>query len=100
VFVDHFSLPAFDATGQAEHVPAVTIKRNKIDIGGNSIVVSRLNPRINRTWWACPTPGVPALASTELAVLTTDSDAELAALWLAARAPRFREELPQRVTGT
>lgn len=100
VFVDHFSLPAFDATGQPEHVPAATIKSNKIDIGGNSILVSRLNPRINRTWWAHPRPDVPSLASTEFAVLTAHSDAELAALWLAVRAPCFREELPLRVTGT
>ena len=98
--VDHFSLPNFDANGQPEFVSATSIKRNKIDIVGNSILVSRLNPRIDRMWWARPRPDISALASTEFAVLTASSDTELAALWLAVRDPYFREELPRRVTGT
>ena len=50
--VDLFSLPAFDADVWPERVGAHTIMSNKLTVGGLSILVSRLNPRINRTWWA------------------------------------------------
>lgn len=98
--VDHFSLPAFDTAARPEHVAASTIMSNKIGLTANSILVSRLNPRTNRTWWAVPADGVLALASTEFAVLTAADDLDLAALWLAVRDPYFRDELGRRVTGT
>lgn len=73
---------------------------NKIRLTGRSILVSRLNPRTDRTWWAEARAHVPALASTEFAVLTASNDLELAGLWLAVRDQYFRDELRRRVTGT
>ena len=98
--VDHFSLPAFDAGATPEAVPAAAIMSNKTMLRGRSILVSRLNPRTNRTWWVTPRDRVIALASTEFASLTATDDVELAALWLAVRSPFFRGELTRRVTGT
>jgi len=100
VLVDHFSLPAFDASARPEVVPASTIKSNKTHVTARSVLVSRLNPRTNRTWWATPRAGIPALASTEFACLVAPGDRSLAGLWLAVRDPRFRAELARRVTGT
>lgn len=100
VAVDHFSLPAFDSSGRPERTPSADIKSNKIGLSGKAILLSRLNPRTNRTWWAVPADGIPAMASTEFAVLTAESDLDLAGLWLAVRYPSFRDELPRRVTGT
>lgn len=98
--VDHFSLPAFDSGASPERVSAFTIKSNKLMVPQQAILVSRLNPRFNRTWWASVDPEVPGLASTEFLVLTATSEADLAAVWLALRDPSFRSELPRRVTGT
>lgn len=98
--VDHYSLPAFDSLGRAERVRASIILSNKIRLAEPAVLVSRLNPRTNRTWWAAPAAAISALASTEFAVLTAQTELELGAIWLAVRHPSFLEELPRRVTGT
>lgn len=98
--VDHFSLPAFDSGARPERVAASTIMSNKLRVPQRAILLSRLNPRFNRTWWASGESGTQALASTEFLVLTAEDDLNLAAAWLAIRDPHFREELPNRVTGT
>lgn len=98
--VDHFSIPAFDDRSWPERIQASSIMSNKLLIEQTSILVSRINPRINRTWWCVPTEGIPALASTEFIVLATASLADLGALWLAVRDEYFMNELKRRVTGT
>jgi len=98
--VDHFSLPAFDDGPAPEIVPSFSIMSNKQLIARRSILVSRLNPRFNRTWWVSPRAGVPALASTEFLCLTAPDDLTLARIWLAVRDDYFRTELTRRVTGT
>ncbi|WP_322783531.1 restriction endonuclease subunit S [Microbacterium paludicola] len=98
--VDHFSLPAFDAGARPERVAAATIKSNKFKVPRSAVLLSRLNPRFNRTWWASAGAEASALASTEFLVLASEDDLELAGVWLAVRDPFFREELPKRVTGT
>jgi type I restriction enzyme S subunit len=98
--VDHFSIPAFDDEMWPERVAASTIMSNKLLVRRPSILVSRLNPRFNRTWWCVPEPGVPALASTEFLVVSSSDAAELGAIWLAVRDEYFRAELTRRVTGT
>src|SRR5699024_10725879 len=98
--VDHFSLPAFDSGARPERVAASTIMSNKLKVPKSAILLSRLNPRFNRTWWASAGTETSALASTEFLVLTSEDALELAAVWLAVRDSFFREELPKRVTGT
>lgn len=100
ILVDHFSLPAFDDTGMPERVPAGSILSNKLRVEGPTVLVSRLNPRIDRTWWARPEPGAPALASTEFLCLAAATQTALASVWLAVRDGYFRTELQRRVTGT
>lgn len=98
--VDHFSLPAFDAGARPERVAAASIMSNKLVVPGRSILLSRLNPRFNRTWWVTPESATKALASTEFLCMTTGDDEALAAVWLALRSESFTSELPRRVTGT
>ncbi len=98
--VDHYSLPAFDEGARPDVVSASTIMSNKLRVTQRMILVSRLNPRFNRTWWAVPREGIPALASTEFAPLTAPSAELLAGVWLAVRDEFFRDELARRVTGT
>lgn len=98
--VHHFSIPAFDDADGPEEIEASEIKSNKLLISRPTILISRLNPRFNRTWWCVPSEGLPALASTEFIALTADDDADLGAIWLAVRDAYFRSELTLRVTGT
>lgn len=98
--VDHYSLPAFDACRLPDRVPATEIKSNKFLVAAPSILVSRLNPRTNRTWFAIPESGFPALASTEFMVLEPETASELGAVWLAVRDESFLSGLVNRVTGT
>jgi type I restriction enzyme S subunit len=98
--VDHYSIPAFDESVWPERVSASSIMSSKLLIRRPSILVSRLNPRFNRTWWCEPQPKVPALASTEFLAISTPNAADLGALWLAVRDEYFRTELRRRATGT
>lgn len=98
--VRHYSLPAFDDGAQPERTSASTIKSNKLVVPRDAILISRLNPRFNRTWWVSGSDDNPALASTEFLVLTASDELSLAGLWLALRDEHFRTELPRRVTGT
>lgn len=98
--VDHFSLPAFDLGCLPERVEASRIRSNKLSLDSTAILVSRLNPKTNRTWWAVPQGDAAALASMEFAALLPKPGVTLAALWLAVRDERFREEIARRVTGT
>lgn len=98
--VDHYSLPAFDQSGRPERVAPGVIMSNKTIVPGRSILLSRLNPRINRTWWVTPVENVLALCSMEFLCMTAKCDADLAGVWLVLRTREFQTELPQRVTGT
>jgi|AntAceMinimDraft_1070359.scaffolds.fasta_scaffold02424_4 type I restriction enzyme S subunit len=95
-----FSLPAFDDGARPESVPASTVMSNKLEITQPTILLSRLNPRFNRTWWVAGDDRRPNLASTEFTAFTAASRESLAAVWLAVRDEFFRAELARRVTGT
>lgn len=98
--VRHYSLPAFDDGARPERTPASSIKSNKLVVPQDAILISRLNPRFNRTWWVSGSDESPAMASTEFLVLTASDELSLAGLWLALRDEHFKTELPRRVTGT
>lgn len=98
--VSHYSLPAFDNGARAEQVSASLVMSNKVALEGPAILVSRLNPRFNRTWWAAPSPARLAFASPEFAMLQTADRRALAGVWLAVRDETFRDEITKRVTGT
>jgi type I restriction enzyme S subunit len=98
--VDHFSLPAFDASRLPDRTPGESIKSNKLVVTSGSVLVSRLNPATNRTWFAVPEPGIVAAASTEFMVLRPGKGIGIGAVWLAVRDDYFRSELARRATGT
>ncbi len=98
--VEHYSLPAFDSMQMPERIPASEIMSNKLVISEPCILISRLNPRVNRTWLAIPELGYPALASTEFLCVLPKGRVEIGAIWLALRDEFFISELRRRVTGT
>lgn len=98
--VHHYSLPAYDNKEIPEKVSPKTIKSAKTVISQDSILVSRLNPRIDRTWWVEADDNSINLCSTEFACLSAPGSMDLAAVWLAVRNPSFLSEIKYRVTGT
>lgn len=98
--VDYYSLPVFDECGVPERISPTKIMSSKLVIGKTSILISRLNPRIERFWWVSPSYAIPSLTSTEFAAMSAASDLLLAGVWLAVRSQIFRSVLPMRVTGT
>ncbi len=100
VEVDHFSLPAFDASRLPDRCSGETVRSNKFRLTGPTVLVSKLNPHIPRVWFAVPTEGVLALTSTEFVVLNPKANWSPALLWAACAAPSFVKSLASRVTGT
>ncbi len=98
--IDHFSIPAFDARGLPHRTAGASVISSKLRIGQPAVLVSRLNPTTNRTWFAVPEPGIAAGCSTEFLVLRPRAGVTLGSLWLAVRDEGFRSLLAQRVTGT
>src|SRR5690625_779792 len=69
VVFEHYSIPAYDAGQRATIELGVEVKSNKFTMPNDAILLSKLNPRINRVW----TPKAsnrPAITSTEFLVLT------------------------------
>lgn len=97
--VEHFSIPAFDSWGMPDLTAPGSIKSGKFAVKGPRILVSRLNPRIRRVWYAVPSSSV-ALSSTEFLVLEGRVPCPLAAVWLAVTSESFSSEMTQRATGT
>lgn len=98
--IDHFSIPAFDVTGLPDRTTGDSVISTKLRVDQPSVLVSRLNPKTNRTWFAVPEPGVTAGCSTEFLVLKPRAGVTLGSLWLAVRDEGYRSRLAQRVTGT
>jgi type I restriction enzyme S subunit len=97
--IEHFSIPAFDAGTMPDVSPASSIKSGKFAIRGPRVLVSRLNPRTPRVWYAVPSLDT-AVASTEFLVLEGPDSGPLAAVWLAVTGESFTAEMQQRATGT
>jgi type I restriction enzyme S subunit len=66
---EHFSIPAFDAGGLPLLERRETILSGKFKVTEAAILLSKLNPRIPRIWYAKPSRKAPAIASTEFLVL-------------------------------
>lgn len=97
--VEHFSIPAFDVDATPEETDPSTIKSGKFAVRGPRVLVSRLNPRTPRVWYAVPSAGV-GLSSTEFLVLDAATNCSLATVWLAVTDEPFTAEMQRRATGT
>lgn len=99
VFVDHFSLPAFDDGQIPERVQGSAIKSGKLLLAGPTVLVSRLNPQTPRIWMAYPSD-VPAAASTEFLPLVAATGIAVEEIWAVCAADGFSTQMRARVTGT
>ena len=75
------------------------IGSNKFHVPENTILVSKLNPRIIRVW-APASVGSNAVASTEFLVLTPRDNVSRIFLLVLCLSPRFCEQMGQLAIGT
>jgi type I restriction enzyme S subunit len=97
---DHYSIPAFDD----RRLPALdagdTIRSGKFLVTDPAVLVSKLNPRIERTWLVDPASGRRSVTSTEFLVLRPTPDFSLEYLYLLVRSSSFQERLQELSGGT
>jgi type I restriction enzyme, S subunit len=99
-FVDHYSLPAFDAHKMPERIPPEFIKSGKFSVTEPAVLISKLNPDIPRVWNVAPDSQVPSLASTEFLILVPRGGLTTHELWAVTRQQPFLDALASKVTGT
>ena len=95
----HYSLPAFDAARAPVIELGRAIKSNKTPVPDASVLVSKLNPHIPRTWHVGKA-GENAVCSTEFIVWTPKASANSAFLFCLATSQEFNSAMRQLVTGT
>jgi type I restriction enzyme S subunit len=97
---EHFSLPAYDK-GQT---PALdyggSIKSNKTLMPSNSVLLSKLNPEIERVWMPESPLEHQQICSTEFLVFTAKNGFSRSLIYCLFSNCKFRETLQSMVTGT
>ncbi|MCZ7650335.1 MAG: restriction endonuclease subunit S [Thermoanaerobaculia bacterium] len=96
----HFSIPAFDDGQWPTAELGASIKSQKTRVPPGVVLLSKLNPEIERVWLVDVEPGDRAVCSTEFLVLSPRSPHGRAFAYCAMKSPTFRQELEGLVTGT
>jgi len=95
---EHFSIPAFDAGALPAMEPGSAIKSAKYRVEAESVLLSKINPRIPRVWFVQPR-SVDAIASTEF-LIWVGVDVSNAWLWSLFCDGTFRATLLGSAGGT
>jgi len=96
----HFSIPAFDEGQSPKPEFGESIKSLKSRVPAGAILLSKLNPEIDRVWMIDVRPGERAVCSTEFLVLRALSPFTRSYVYCLARSPLFRQQIEGLVTGT
>ena len=96
----HFSIPAFDASQSPKAEFGQNIKSQKSHVPSGVVLLSKLNPEIERVWFVDVQPDERAVCSTEFLVLRPRPPYGQPYAYCLARSPAFRQELEGLVTGT
>ncbi|MEX2620740.1 MAG: restriction endonuclease subunit S [Egibacteraceae bacterium] len=97
---DHYSIPSFDDGQRPVVESGLTIKSGKFLLNKPAVMVSKLNPRIERVWFVEPAEGSRSVASTEFLVLRPATHLSLEFLYLMARSEPFQLRLKELSGGT
>ncbi len=100
VLFQHFSIPAFDEGQWPKCEPGGVIKSLKSRVPEEVILLSKLNPEIERVWLVDVRPDDRAVCSTEFLVLRARSPFARSYGYCLARSSRFRQQIEALVTGT
>jgi type I restriction enzyme, S subunit len=96
----HFSIPAFDEGQWPEIELGEDIKSLKLRVPPGVILLSKLNPEIERVWLVDVEATDRAVCSTEFLVLRPSSPYGRSYPYCLARSPFFRQQIESLVTGT
>ena len=96
----HFSLPAFDESQRPKIEYGSSIKSQKSRVPIGSILLSKLNPEIERVWLVDVLSGERAVCSTEFLVLAARAPYGRSFAYCLARSQLFRQQIESLVTGT
>ncbi len=96
----HFSIPAYDKDCKPRLEPGKDIKSIKTILSPGVVLLSRLNPAIDRVWLVDLKRGDRAVCSTEFLVLKPKLCFSTAYIYCLARSTIFRQQLQSLVTGT
>lgn len=97
---EHYSIPAFDDGKLPVRQVGSEIKSAKLRVPPDAVLVSRLNPEIERVWLPPAAPGDQAVCSTEFLVLTPTPPFTRHYVYCLARSQAFRGLIESLVTGT
>ncbi len=100
VLFHHYSLPAFDEGQTPKLEYGERIKSLKSRVPPGTILLSKLNPEIERVWLVDVSPGERAICSTEFLVLHARTPFGRNYAYCLARSPVFRQQIEGLVTGT
>ena len=96
----HYSIPAYDS-GRAPIIQyGHSIRSHKYRLQPGSVLVSRLNPEIERVWLTDAAHDEDAICSTEFLVLVPKHPFTTSYLYCLARSRTFRLRLISLITGT
>src|SRR5690606_14044034 len=96
----HFSIPAYDGGKTPKLEPGASILSNKTIVPEGAVLLSKLNPEIERVWLVPPAAGHRQVCSTEFLVYRASAGCNTSYLHCLFREPAFREMLKGMVTGT
>ena len=96
----HFSIPAYDSGQVPISELGVDIKSSKLRVYEETVLVSKLNPEIERVWLVGAALEMRSVCSTEFLVLRARVPFGQAYVYCLALSTPFREQLASLVTGT
>ncbi len=98
--LDHYSIPAFDEARLPTVERGAQIKSNKFVVREDSVLLSKLNPRIPRVWMPLLRAGRRAICSTEFLVLEPKDSSSREYLYDLCTSRSFLDVFATLVTGT
>jgi type I restriction enzyme S subunit len=96
----HFSIPAFDEGQCPKLERGEEIKSQKWQVPPGVVLLSKLNPEIERVWLVDVKPDDRAVCSTEFLVLRPKPPYGRSYVYCLTRSPLFRQQIEGLVTGT
>ena len=96
----HFSIPAYDQGQTPSPELGGDIKSTKSRVPPRTVLLSKLNPEIERVWLVDVVPDERAICSTEFLVLRPRSPFQNSYIYCLVRSAPFRQQLESLVTGT
>jgi len=96
----HFSIPAYDEGQNPKHDYGKNIKSLKLRVPPEAILLSKLNPEIERVWLVDIPPVQRAVCSTEFLVFNPRAPFTRSYVYCLSRSALFRQQIEGLVTGT